>query len=110
MRAFVVTAILLGWLQAPAPAPASAQAPAAPAPPPGTDIYLVPISGGVASMKTARPAPLSIAAGYDNQPNFSADGNRVLFAANRDGKQTDVFQFNRADGRITQVTQTPENE
>ena len=61
-------------------------------------------------MKTAKPAPVSIAPGYDNQPMFSPDGTRILFAANRDGKQTDVFVFDRASGRVSQLTQTPENE
>ena len=90
------------------------QAPAlhnqAPAPPPGTDIYLVPLTGGLASMKAAKPTPVSAAPGYDNQPNFSADGNRILFAANRDGKQIDVFVFDRSKGSVTQLTQTAENE
>jgi len=81
-----------------------------PAAPPGTDIYLVPLSSGLASMKTAKPVAVAVAAGYDNQPSFSADGNAILFAANRDGKQTDVFEFSRQHGRITQRTQTAENE
>jgi WD40-like Beta Propeller Repeat len=61
-------------------------------------------------MKAAKPIPVSTAPGYDNQPSFSADGNRVLFAANHDGKQTDVFMFNRENGRVAQLTNTPENE
>ncbi|MGE0864077.1 MAG: TolB family protein [Vicinamibacterales bacterium] len=93
-----------GWGQAqPEPAPA-------PAPPPATDIYLLPLPAGLDSLKSAKPAPLSVAPGYDNQPMFSADGARVLFAANRDGKQSDVYQFDRASGRISQLTRTPENE
>jgi hypothetical protein len=82
----------------------------APAPPPSTDIYLVQLKGGLASMKTAKPTPVSTAPGYDNQPYFSADGKRLLFAANHDGKQTDVFMFNRENGRVAQMTNTPENE
>jgi hypothetical protein len=100
-------ALLLAALAAPG---LFAQAPAPPAPPPGTDIYLVPLSGGLASLKDARPQPLSVAPGYDNQPMFSVDGRRVLFAANRDGKQTDVYEFDRASGRIRQLTATAENE
>ena len=96
MRAFPLIALLL-----------QAQAPAAP---PSTDIYLLPLSGGLASMQAAKPAPVSTAPGYDNQPFFSADGNRLLFAANHDGKQTDVFMFNRENGRVAQMTNTPENE
>jgi Tol biopolymer transport system component len=61
-------------------------------------------------MKGAKPVTVSTAAGYDNQPMFSPDGSRILFAANHDGKQTDVYTFDRASGRVSQVTQTPENE
>lgn len=86
----------------PAPAPA--------APPPGTDIYLVTLPAGLASMKTAKPVPVSTAPGYDNQPMFSPDGGRLLFAANRDGKQIDIYAFERASGRVSQLTQTAENE
>lgn len=86
----------------PAPAPA--------APPPATDIYLVPLPAGLAGMKTAKPVPVSNAPGYDNQPMFSPDGGRILFAANRDGKQIDIYAFDRASGRVSQLTQTAENE
>jgi Tol biopolymer transport system component len=34
----------------------------------------------------------------------------LLFAANHDGKQTDVFLFTRDNGRVSQLTNTPENE
>jgi Tol biopolymer transport system component len=103
MRTLLLFAALTGLVQAPAPQPA-------PAPPPGTDIYLVELKGGLASMKTAKPSPVSAAPGYDNQPNFSPDGHRILFAANRDGKQIDVFVFDRSKGSVTGLTQTPENE
>ena len=103
MRTLLLFAALTSLVQTPAPQPA-------PAPPPGADIYLVPLKGGLASMKGATPVPVSVAPGYDNQPNFSPDGNRILFAANRDGKQSDVYVFDRASGRVTQLTQTAENE
>ena len=105
MRMLLLFAISAGLLQAPSAPPAQA-----PAPPPGTDIYLVPMSGGLASLKTAKPAPVSTAPGYDNQPNFSPDGNRILFAANRDGKQIDVFVFDRENGSVAQLTETAQNE
>jgi hypothetical protein len=68
------------------------------------------MGGGFASLKSAKPSPISAAPGYDNQPNFSADGTTILFAASRDGKQTDVFAFNRQKASVTQLTQTAENE
>ena len=61
-------------------------------------------------MKAAKPSAISTREGYDNQPYFSPDGRRILFAANRDGKQIDIFVFNRENGRVAQLTQTPTNE
>ena len=61
-------------------------------------------------MKTAKPSPVSALPGYDNQPNFSPDGTKILFAGNRDGKQSDVYVFDRASGKAAQLTQTAENE
>jgi hypothetical protein len=83
---------------------------AAPQPPPATDIYIVQLTGGLATMAGATPSPVSIEPGYDNQPMFSADGSRILFAANRDGKQIDVFVYERAIRRVSQLTHTAENE
>jgi dipeptidyl aminopeptidase/acylaminoacyl peptidase len=102
MRALLLIAALIQ-----APATPTAQ-PAAP--PPGTDIYLLPLSGGLASIKSAKPTPVSTTPGYDNQPMFSPDGSRILFAANHDGKQTDIYVFDRAGSRVSQVTRTAENE
>jgi Tol biopolymer transport system component len=41
---------------------------------------------------------------------FSPDGASILFAANRDGKQIDVFVYERAGNRVSQLTRTAENE
>jgi hypothetical protein len=84
--------------------------PQPPAAPPATDIYLLPLAGGIASMKDAKLLAVSTASGYDNQPMFSPDGGRILFAANRDSKQIDIFVFEREGGRVSQLTETPENE
>ncbi|HEX4913021.1 MAG TPA: hypothetical protein VFV51_03640 [Vicinamibacterales bacterium] len=104
MRTILLTVMLVSGFQAPAP-------PAQPAaPPPSTDIYLLPLSAGLASTKTAKPVTVSNVPGYDNQPMFSADGSRILFSANHDGKQFDIYAFDRATGRVSQLTRTPENE
>jgi Tol biopolymer transport system component len=101
MRSLLAIGIVAALTQAPAPNPAS------PAP---FDIYLVPIANGLASLETAMPQPMATAPGYDNQPAFTADGERVLFAANRDGKQTDIYVYTRADRRTAQLTKTATNE
>ena len=105
MRTFLLIAAIASGFQAPAPQPAQ---PAAP--PPSTDIYVVQLSGGLASMKAAKPAVVSNVAGYDNQPMFSPDGARILFSGNHDGKQFDIYAFDRATRRVSQLTRTPENE
>ena len=104
MRALLLI-VSLGMQAQPAPQPAPAATP-----PPSTDIYLLPLSTGLTPLKAAKPAPISTGEGYDNQPYFSPDGRRILFAANRDGKQIDIFVFNRENGRVAQLTQTPTNE
>ena len=105
MRAILLFTALISSLQSPAAQPAPATAP-----PPSTDIYLVPLPAGLASMKAAKPAVVSNVAGYDNQPMFSPDGTRILFSGNHDGKQFDIYAFDRAGGRVTPLTRTPENE
>ena len=87
-----------------------AQTPAAPAPQPGTDIYLVPLSAGLASMRTAVPTPVATDKGYDNQPFFDPGSQRLLFTGNRDGKQTDIYEFDRASKATRQLTRTAEGE
>ncbi|MGE0461009.1 MAG: TolB family protein [Vicinamibacterales bacterium] len=84
--------------------------PAALRPQTATDIHLFPMTGGVASLATARPRPMAAQPGYENQPFFDPDGQRVLFTANRDGRQTDIYEFDRRTGATRQLTRTPEGE
>ena len=70
----------------------------------------MPLAGAASSMKASKPLAVSVAPGYDNQPSFNADGHRILYAGNRDGKQIDVYQFDRRTNQTTQLTRTAENE
>jgi Tol biopolymer transport system component len=75
-----------------------------------TDIHLFPMAGGVGSLARAKPRPLATERGYENQPFFDPDGRRVLYTANRDGRQTDVYEFDRTTGATRQLTRTSEGE
>jgi Tol biopolymer transport system component len=86
----------------------AAQQPAAP--PPGTDIYEFGLSGTIDTLKSSSPQPIATESGYDNQPFYTPDGARVLFTANRDGKQTDIYEYDRKTRRARQLTSTPEGE
>lgn len=48
--------------------------------------------------------------GYDNQPHFSRDGKSLFYTSMRDGVQADIYRYELATGRTTQVTRTPESE
>jgi Tol biopolymer transport system component len=99
-------------------APAFAQQPATPAPPapaqqpaapPATDIYLLPLDN-VQQIARAKLVAIATEKGYENQPSFTTDGGTVLFTANRDGKQTDAWAWNRGAARARALWSTPEAE
>ena len=97
----VVTALALAEQPSP-PAPA--------APPPGTDIYELAFSGDPAALASAAPQPIARERGYENQPVYTPDGTRILFTANRDGKQTDIYAFDRKTRQVRAITTTAEGE
>ncbi len=81
--------------------PAFAQAP------PATDVWLVPLAGGVPVVAGA--VNLTDRDGYDNQPSFTPDGAGLLYTSFRDG-QTDIFRYDLAAGAARPLTHTPESE
>ena len=99
MRAFALAAIAATLLQ-----------PVALRPQTPTDIYLFPMTSGLTSLAAAAPQPVATAPGYENQPFFDPDGQRVLFTANRDGRQTDVYEFDRRTRATRQLTRTGDGE
>jgi hypothetical protein len=72
----------------------------------GFDIYLFDISQDYTLVKQVTDR-----AGYDNQPAFTLDSESLMFSSDRAGEQTDLFRYRLADGQITNLTDTPdENE
>lgn len=84
--------------------------PAALRPQTPTDLHLFPMAGGLDSLKTATPEPVATARGYENQPFFDPDGRRLLYTANLDGRQTDIYEYDRSTRTTRQLTRTPEGE
>lgn len=99
MRMLLTLALALTIAQPPALRPQTA-----------TDIHLFPMDGGLPGLPSARPRPMAAGPGYENQPFFEPDGQKVLFTANRDGQQTDIYEFDRRTGETRQLTRTPEGE
>ena len=75
-----------------------------PPPPPATDIYLLDIPSSLDSLRDSKPQPIAVEKGYENQPFFTPDGRAILFTANRDGKQTDIYEHTRGGATRPLIT------
>jgi len=96
-------------LQLPAPPPPSPP-PQPVVNPPGTDIYELSFDGKLDSLNNAKPVAVARERGYENQPFYTPDGAAILLTANLDGKQTDIYEFDRKVRRVRQRTATTEGE
>jgi len=81
-----------------------------PAPPPDTDIFVVEMKLIGGHVEFGRPANVTDRFGYDNQPCFTPDGRAILFSAQREGNQTDVYRYDLATAQTARLTSTPESE
>lgn len=73
---------------------------------PSTDIYLLPLDGaGVGA-----PRPITDREGYDNQPQFLADGSGLVFSSMGDDGTTDIQLYDLVSGEVGVLVSTPESE
>ena len=82
---------------------------AQPQAPPSTDIYVLEMRTGLDSLKNAQPGVVAAEKGYENQPCFTPDGRAILFSANRDGKQMDIYEHT-VGGKTRRLIATSEGE
>lgn len=75
-----------------------------------TEIFLAPLTTVDGRLTIGVPANITAWPGYDNQPSFAPDSRSILLTSARAGSQTDIFRFEIATRRVSQVTRTPENE
>ncbi|MFN2326133.1 MAG: TfoX/Sxy family protein [Gemmatimonadales bacterium] len=76
----------------------------------GTEIFLAPLTTVDGRLTIVAPVNTTAWPGYDNQPSFTPDSRSMLFTSARAGGQTDIFRFEIATRRLSQVTRSPENE
>ncbi|MGZ5303477.1 MAG: TolB family protein, partial [Bacteroidia bacterium] len=76
---------------------------------PDTDIFIcdVELKNGKYSFTNLKN--ITSREGYDNQPSF-IDNNTILYTSIRQDKQADIYKYDLKTGKITQVTNTPEDE
>ena len=88
--------------------------------PPGTEVYLAALTVRGAQVEIGKPTNISNSVGYDNQPSFTPDGAAVLFTSVRGGRTpdpangaatgSDIYRYDIAAAKLSQVTDTRESE
>ena len=74
-----------------------------------TDIFIADIKINETSALLSNIKNISNHAGYDNQPHFISN-TKVLFASIRDGKQSDVFEYDLSSDKLKPFFSTEESE
>jgi dipeptidyl aminopeptidase/acylaminoacyl peptidase len=77
---------------------------------PDTEVFLVSLKSRKKEVQVGKPLNISQRPGYDNQPSFTPDGKSILYTSQRDGAQTDIYQYFLKGKKTQQLTHTPENE
>ena len=88
--------------------------------PPATEVFLATFAIKDGKATLGAPINISNGPGYDNQPSFTPDGRSILFTSVRDDRKpdpansaatgSDIYRYDIASRRISQVTSTPESE
>jgi hypothetical protein len=82
--------------------PAQAQA--------GTDIHVAPLRSEAGRLAVGALVNVTMRAGYDNQPFFTADGRSLLYTSIGADGRADIHRLDLASGRSMNMTDTPESE
>ena len=75
-----------------------------------TEIYLVDIIKKDKKVTYGTPVNITKHEGYDNQPEFSPDGKKILYVSMPDTNHTDIFEYTIEDSTTKQISETPESE
>lgn len=75
-----------------------------------TDIYLAPLTRVGDSIVVGPATNVTHRPGYDNQPGFLPDSRGFLYTVIDAAGRADIWRYDIADKRSTQVTNTPESE
>ena len=77
---------------------------------PDTEIYVADFSESKGIVKISSPVNITNRKGYDNQPSFSPDGNKVYYVSVRDTTQSDIYAYDLGTKKTSQVTETKVSE
>lgn len=76
----------------------------------GSEIYIADIVINSTNASLTSIKNISNHIGYDNQPCFIKGTNKVLFASIRDGKQSDIYEYDMVSEKLIHFITTEESE
>lgn len=77
---------------------------------PDREIYIFDLKHEDGQYTLSNKVNISNNKGYDNQPYFMPNSQSVIFVSQREGKETDVFEYNIKTKKTKQLTATPHAE
>ena len=78
---------------------------------PDTEIYIIAISHSEdGEMRFGTPVNITDKAGYDNQPVFTSNSDRIIYVSQVDSNQTDLFEYDIKKETTTLLGTTEESE
>lgn len=77
---------------------------------PDTDIWLVDLRDSAGKIVFGVPKNITGREGYDNQPFFTRDGERLMFTSVREGTQSDIYAYSVSSGNTSRLTKTTTSE
>ncbi|MBL0342048.1 MAG: hypothetical protein IPP71_14650 [Bacteroidetes bacterium] len=75
-----------------------------------TEIFLIDIVKKDKKLTYGIPINITNRDGYDNQPEFTPDGSKILYVVMPDSTQADLFEYTIADSTTKQLSETAESE
>lgn len=77
---------------------------------PDTDIFLIDITLESNTVLLGKPINITKRYGYDNQPSFTPDGQKILYSSVREDDQSDIYAYELKKNKAEQITFTQTNE
>jgi WD40 repeat protein len=77
---------------------------------PDTDVFLTPLSRHGDSLIVGRAVNITHRPGYDNQPEFLLDRQKLLYTSIGSDGQADIWRYDLVTHETTRLTSTPESE
>ena len=78
--------------------------------PPNSEIHVFDLNYKNGNYSLTKGMNISNNRGYDNQPYFTSKSQTLLFVSMRDGKQTDIYEYDLKTQQTNQLTNTPFSE